>query len=110
MVSAEPAGKGMVFHLVGSLDVSDSQSLEEMATSALHSGCAFMVFDLSQITYMHSSGASALLSIYKHSQPKGVRMVLVSLHPNVKKTLQIIGLEGLFEVMESLDKALAVLS
>ncbi|URA09130.1 STAS domain-containing protein [Thermospira aquatica] len=110
MVSAEPAGKGMVFSIVGNLDVLDSQSLEEMASSAFQAGCSFFVFDLSQVTYMHSSGASSLLAIQKLAQPKGVRMVLVSCHPNVKRTLQIIGLDGLFEMRDSLDEALASLS
>ncbi|MCX7882876.1 MAG: STAS domain-containing protein [Brevinematales bacterium] len=109
MVSLEFRETIAIFQVIGNLDVSDAQSLEEMGRNLIHQGkCRFLV-DLRGVPYLHSSGARALLVLLRETKAHQGRMVLVGLQPKVKKTLEIIGLGEIFEVVDSVDDAMAIL-
>ncbi|NPV37703.1 hypothetical protein BREVNS_1795 [Brevinematales bacterium NS] len=109
MVSLEPRGAAVVLHISGNLDVSDSQSLEEMGKNLLQQGKIFLVLDLKEVGYLHSSGARAFLALLREVKSHSGRMILSGIQPNVRKTLEIIGLAGVFEMTQSVEEALSLL-
>ncbi|MFN4217408.1 MAG: STAS domain-containing protein [Brevinematales bacterium] len=106
MVSLEHRGAVSVLHISGNLDVSDSQLLEEMGKNLLQQGKISLVLDLKEVEYLHSSGARAFLVLLREVKSRQGLLILSGIQPNVQKTLEIIGLSGVFEMVNSVEEAL----
>ncbi|MFN3660688.1 MAG: STAS domain-containing protein [Brevinematales bacterium] len=91
------------------MSVSDSQSLEEMGQNLLQQGKIFFVLDLKDLEYLHSSGARVFLVLLREVKSRKGRMILSGIQPHVRKTLEIIGLSGVFEMVNSVEEALSLL-
>ncbi|MBD1904183.1 anti-sigma factor antagonist [Funiculus sociatus GB2-A5] len=62
-----------------------------------------LVLDLSQTTFIDSSGVGALVSNVKVARDKGVKLVLRSVHPQVMAVLAMTGLDQVLTIEQSKD-------
>ena len=109
MVSSEVRGNVFLVHLVGNLEISDSQTLEEMVRNAMTKGYRFFVLDFSEVVYLNSSGARVLLVIERELGRVGGRMILAALNDTVRRTLGIIGLDRVFTIVNDKEEALRLM-
>ena len=97
-------------HLVkveGRLDASFSAELEDEIDQLLEK-TKRIIMDLSEVTYLSSSGLRVLLSVKKETEEQG-GLVLMNIIDIVKKTIEVAELDDFFSLAGSVEEAIEIL-
>lgn len=96
----------------GELDLSTAPELEGPLEQALESGEGSMLIDLSQCEFIDSTGIALIVRAWQHldSGKNGRALVLCSQNDQVRRVLEITGLELSIPVHGTRDEAIAALS
>jgi anti-anti-sigma factor len=96
----------------GELDLSTAPELEGPLNQALESGEGSMLIDLSQCEFIDSTGIALIVRAWQHldSGKNGRALVLCSQNDQVRRVLEITGLELSIPVHGTRDEAIAALS
>ncbi|MCB1607698.1 MAG: STAS domain-containing protein [Xanthomonadales bacterium] len=97
-------GGFQVVKVQGEVDLSWSQKLRKSILDALGKSQKVAV-DLSQVTYIDSSGIAALVEGFQSARGKGQHFSLVSVSQPVIAVLELARLDRVFPIFESLDLA-----
>jgi anti-sigma B factor antagonist len=89
------------------LDASNSAELRETMLHLLETGGLQLVVDLSQVSFIDSSGLGALLSGFKSANLRSGSLVLAGLQSRVQSMFELTRLHRVFEIFPSVDDALA---
>ena len=89
-----------VVRVAGEIDIETSPLLEEQLQAVLDEGHASVLVDLGQVTFLDSTGLSALIGGLRRCQGAGGELHLASPRPNVRKVLEVTGLVETFHVDE----------
>jgi anti-sigma B factor antagonist len=104
-ITVRKAGEGTaVVAVAGEIDVYTSPSLQERLVEVLKDETSSIVLDLSQVTFLDSTGLGVLITALKRCRSAGGDLVLVTAQANVLKVLEITGLNDVFQVRDSLDE------
>lgn len=93
----------------GEVDVEAAPSLREALSELLQSGRPVVV-DLTDVSFLDSTGLGALVAARTAATERGVSLPLVCSQPRILKLFTITGLDDLFPMHESVDAALASLA
>jgi anti-anti-sigma factor len=95
----------------GELDLSTAPELEGPLNQALESGEGSMLIDLSQCEFIDSTGIALIVRAWQHldSGKNGRALVLCSQNDQVRRVLEITGLELSIPVHGTRDEAIAAL-
>jgi len=96
-------------HLVavqGDLDLHTAPELREALTRAIDEGRSRLVVDLTETSYMDSSGLTALVVAHKRVRKLGGQLVVVNVDPSIGRTFEITGLHLLFPLVRERAEAL----
>jgi len=85
----------------------DTELLTEKVQGLLDAGETQILLDLGQVTYIDSTGISALLRNYGLANNRAASLKLLRLTRRVYDVLQITRLSSVFEIHNDLAKALA---
>jgi anti-sigma B factor antagonist len=96
-----------VITVKGRVDSSTADQFEAAVTDELKSGQRNLVFDLSEVDFLSSAGLRILVMSRKEAQKGGGVVRLAKPSPRVKETLEIAGLDVLFEAYPSREEAIA---
>jgi anti-anti-sigma factor len=99
-------GEVKVVALRGELDFADAPSLGRMLDELRADGAREVVIDLSELTFIDSSGISALVGAARAVSSDGGTLVVASPTPHVRRVFEIVNLSELVPVEEGLDGAL----
>ena len=88
----------------GEVDLSWSQRLRKTILDALASARPVAV-DLSQVSYIDSSGIAALVEGFQNARGKGQRFSLVSVSRPVIAVLELARLDRVFPIFATVDEA-----
>lgn len=110
MVDTEKKGDIVIFRISGRLEINQALELEEVINGHINKGNKLFVFDLGDVHYLSSSGIRVFIATLRQLKDSNGRLILANLSPNVIKTLKIVELDGLFEIMGSADDATKVMS
>jgi len=102
-------GLGVV-RLSGRLDIAHSDDFENSVVGALDENARDLLVNLSGVTYMSSSGIRALLSIYRHARSLNTNMYICDPSPAVKKILDVVDIDQIFQIYDREEKAIEALS
>jgi anti-sigma B factor antagonist len=102
-VDSGPASgrSGPLVRVSGEVDIQTSHILDEHLQRILSEGHASMVVDLSQVTFLDSTGLSVLINALKRCQGAGGHMRLESPRPHVRRVFEVTGLSDVFDVTDS---------
>lgn len=89
----------------GEIDVYTSPLLQERLVEVIRDGSSSIVLDLSQVTFLDSTGLGVLITGLKRCRSADGDLVLVTAQPNVLKVLEITGLNDVFKVHDTIDGA-----
>lgn len=92
-----------VLRLAGRLDASTVGHLERALADAQTAGARAVVIDLSQLTYVSSSGLRVLLSARSSIRKKGGDLFLCALSPSVREVFDMVGFSAIFSLFESVE-------
>lgn len=84
--------------VMGELDISSAPGLEHAVMEALDGQGEEFRLDLSQLTFMDSTGANALFHVHKRVDGLGRRLVVVSPTDAVRMVLEILGLDQVIDI------------
>ena len=103
-IEEERSGAATAIRLIGEVDVAASGPLRARVDAAASGP---LVFDLSAVTFVDSSGLRELLRARKECDRRGGRLVLAGLPPTVTRLFDLTGTAAMFEIAPTLGAALA---
>lgn len=109
MVDVEEKGDVTLLKVSGRLEINLALELEEIINNHITNGKKLFIFDLGDVHYLSSSGIRVFIATLRQLKDIKGRMVLSNLSANVIKTLKIVELDGLFDIINNVDDALKVL-
>jgi anti-sigma B factor antagonist len=98
----------VVVTAAGEVDMATADALRVTMTESLadmSDGC-IAVLDLSQVTFLDSSGLQALVEAHRHARPRGAVWRLCGLRPSVDQVIRLTRLDDVFPVHADLAQAL----
>lgn len=97
-VSIVTTGTSATVALRGELDINSAADLDAALDSLINAGPKETVFDLSELTFVDSSGIAALISMQKQLSEQGRHLIIHSPRPFVAKVLEITDLTAYLNV------------
>jgi stage II sporulation protein AA (anti-sigma F factor antagonist) len=106
-VSAHLKGSTLLVEVAGEFDMTLTEEFRTTVDSYLDTGMAkFLLIDLSKVTFIDSSGLGAILGRYKKIQGLKGKIVLVGPHSQVKRILNVSGINTIIGIYEDKKSAL----
>ena len=99
-----------VVRVAGEVDIVTSADLKHSLNKALDSGSKHLLIDLSNVTYMDSSGFGVLLSIMKRLRPIGGSISLAGCCEMTERMIRLTRLDTIFGLFPTLDAAVETMS
>jgi anti-sigma B factor antagonist len=90
----------------GEVDVSTAPRLREQL-AAVPVDASRVIVDLSDVTFLDSTGLGVLVAAWKKCREAGADLDLVVTRPQVAKVLEITRLDDMFNVFSSLEEAVS---
>lgn len=90
----------------GELDVSNSASLVQAGEDAMADGYETVLVDFSGITFVDSSGLSALVALHRHAAERGVFVAVVALGDSTRRIIDLMGLDETLNLHPNVEEAL----
>lgn len=108
-VTEHSGGAIPVVAVSGEVDVYAAPALREGLTDLLQSGKSVVV-DLSDVAFLDSTGLGALVAARTTAAEHGASLPLVCTHQRILKLFTITGLDGVFQIHDTVDDAVAGLA
>jgi anti-sigma B factor antagonist len=102
--------KTHVVSLRGEIDAATAPRLGSRLFGLADEGKRGVVVDLSEVTFMDSTGIGVLLNALRHFGTRHAQMVVVCPSDNVRRALEITGVSNIISVFDSREKALGGLA
>ena len=96
-----------VLDVTGEIDVYTAPQFRDAVNTVINSGQKHLVVDMTNVTYMDSSGFGALLSATRRLRPQGGTVNLVKVSSAIDRILTITRLNTVFTTYSSVEDALA---
>ncbi|PXX71376.1 anti-anti-sigma factor [Nocardia tenerifensis] len=96
-------GSAAVLTVGGEVDAASAPQLQAALTTALDQEPTVLVVDLSAVRFFGSAGLSVLLFAAEKLAKDALRVVA---SPQVRRPIEVTGLDGLLEVFATVDEAL----
>jgi anti-anti-sigma factor len=105
----EPHDGVVVFGLSGELDMLTAKSLQDASSAAVgDSDYRCLVFDLTNLTFMDSTGLHILAQTHQKMTAAGRSVRVVNESPRLGKLFELTGLDSLLTIVPDRDSALAL--
>lgn len=99
-------GGSQVVSLVGEVDIAGVPALKAFVEEQIQGGALDLVYDLSFVDAIDSTGLGFLVWTRKRLREQSGRLRLVTDRPQVQRVLKLTGLGRLFETYMTLEEAL----
>ena len=99
----------VVVSVTGDLDLWNAPTLEQRLSRCLESGQCWVVVDLSQASFLDSSGLGALTASMRRVERKGGRLVVVNSSGQMQRVFELTGLMRVLNVVPTRDRAMEVI-
>ena len=105
-IDVEDRAGVIVLHIKGDIGLDDGVDLLETSIEVLERSSAGIVFDLSQVPFVGSSGLGDLVKLVAQANTHEQRVILAKPSPFVKGLFQTTKLDTFFEICPTLEEAL----
>jgi len=95
-----------ILDVIGEIDIYTTPQFKDAIKEAIDAGESAVIINMSQVTYMDSSGFGALLSATKRLRPLHRSLSLVACNDSINRMLQITRLNTIFGVYETEEDAI----
>jgi anti-sigma B factor antagonist len=96
-----------ILHVEGRLDAETAGDFKHAIRELAGSGVKFITVDMAQVSFLDSSGLSALVAGIKILRPMKGRLNLAALRPQAKTALRLTLLDRVLPTFETLEEAVA---
>ncbi len=101
----EPAHDTSLLSVEGDLDLASAPSLKWALADVQSADSRNVVVDLSKVGFIDSTALGVLVGAQRSLDP-GVRLAIVCAEENVLRIFELTGLDGMFEIVPTLQDAL----
>jgi len=96
-----------IIALSGNLEADSVPEVRKKIKKIIEEGRRKLVFDLSRVTFLDSSGLSVLVSALKAVRPDGGDVALLKLPPNIRALIELMRLHYVFDIFDDETAAVA---
>lgn len=93
-------GRVPIVDIDGEIDHYVVPELESKITALMDEGCASLILDFSDVSYIDSAGVALIILSVQRSDPQGGKVGLVVTDTNVLRILEVVGITKLTEAFE----------
>lgn len=105
IVDVQETADGTVVIVAGDIDLQHSVRFEQEALDLLAGTEETLIFDLTQVGYLDSSGLASLVKVQSRCRKEGKHLRLAGLNDRVRGLFDITRLSSVFEIFDTLDEA-----
>ncbi len=98
-------GDHPVLVVYGEVDAVTAPKLHEALTALVAAGHPRVLVDLANVTFIDSSGLTALVVAHRHLEESGGELRLVSVPDSVGKLFSFAGLDKRFQIFPTVERA-----
>ena len=91
--------------VVGRLDANTVNIMEKSLNDSLNAGARALVLDMSDLTYISSSGLRALLTAKRNASQKKGDLYICALKRNVRDVFDMVGFSAVFHIHDTVAQA-----
>ncbi|MFP4356411.1 MAG: STAS domain-containing protein [Phycisphaerae bacterium] len=99
-------GDVLIVELEGDIDLQHSLAFQKQISSLIDRAARGLVFDLTDVPYMDSSGVASLVKVLSSCRKQEMEMALAGLNPRVRGIFEITRLDKVFRMYDTVEKAL----
>lgn len=92
-----------VITVVGEIDLSTSGQLDGAVVEALDQATSHLTLDLSDVTFLDSSGLGVIVKALKRAKEVGTAFDVVATNERVLKVFNLTGLDSVIDISPTLD-------
>lgn len=104
-ITRSDTAEALIVQVQGEVDIHTSPALESALQEAVNDGKSAVWVDLSDVSFMDSSGLGALIASLRVAKANSKELVLVSPQPAVNRVLAMTGLDKVFSIRAASDGA-----
>ncbi len=102
----EPRGNSIIAEVIDRFDVITAPEVKAELIGAVNDGARRIVVDLSQVSFLDSSGVGALVAVHKAIEREGGQLFLAAPTKQAHLVLRLTQLESMFSLHRTVDDAL----
>jgi anti-anti-sigma factor len=106
MVKRLPPGQPRFIRLAGRIDASAAPLVQRTVRGAIERGAGQVIIDLSDVTFLSSSGLRVLLLLARELRQQGGSLRLCSPRPQVAEVFHLTGFDRIFELYPTRQAAI----
>ena len=107
----EPGDDVLVFALRGEFDMAHSDTVRKAAMTAVASDSyRRLVFDLTRVSFMDSSGIHVLVEAHRKLEAAGGEVRVINTSPNLARIFELTGLDRVLTIVPDKASALALVA
>jgi anti-sigma B factor antagonist len=95
----------VLIRAVGELDMSSAPSLTAAAEDAIGDGYRLLLLDLSGLSFLDSTGLSALLAIHREAKARDAQAAIIAPSDNALRVLEMLGVEQVLNIHDTIEDA-----
>ncbi len=95
----------LVFNCVGYIDTYNSPHFSQIVDAEIKNEVKNLIFDLSKVSYISSTGIGTFPAFLKNVVPKGGNIVLIGMKDRVREVFQLLGFASFFNKADSVKEA-----
>ena len=109
-INIELNGNIVTITPTGEIDLNNSPELRKALLETVKAHNKDMIINLSNVSYMDSSGLATLVEVFQHLSRSSKRLALASLSTAVRNIFSITRLEEIFHIYSSVSDAIKDMS
>ena len=106
-MSVDTLDERIVVHVVGEVDLANAPELDQQLATVMGQSPSQLVVDLTEVTFMDSTGLGVLVRALKRSRELEIRLDLIVTNERVLKVFGITGLDTVLPIHSSMDSITA---
>ena len=99
-------GNTHVVSVSGEIDLFTAPEFKQRVTAPIAAGADHVIVDLMETTFIDSSSLGVLIGAHRRLKGRGGRLIVACDAESIVKTFRITGLDGVFQLVDSVDAAL----
>lgn len=104
-IKTEDITQGRILRVFGKIDITSSSVLRSGLSEASKAKIPLLLIDMSEVTYLDSSGLATFLEGLKSIKEYGGKMRLVNIPDRIDKVLRLMKLDVVFDIRSSMSDA-----
>ncbi|MBM9498943.1 STAS domain-containing protein [Leptospira sp. 201903071] len=106
-ITSEIKNHSKIIHLIGNLDVHNTHKIESVFMDQIKTGDSrVLILDLSSVEFISSAGLRIIVAALRECKERDVELRLAGIKPAVKKVFDIIDMNSMFSIFETLESAI----